>query len=103
MSASATAGNKHPERIKAEIRQRYGTIQELARIAKVDPSTLRAALRRPVPKGNRVIARHLDTTVHKLWPNWFDEYGNRSFSCSPTSPKGNQGRRRLDSQKGVAA
>lgn len=103
MSAPETAGNKHPEAIKAEIRMRFGSIENLAEKANVDASTLRASLRRPVPKGNRVIAKHLGTTVQSLWPRWFDEYGNRSCSRSPTSPKGKRVGQRHDSQKEAAA
>jgi Ner family transcriptional regulator len=103
MSPPVGRKNKHPELVKADIRVRFGSIQALADKARIEGSILRASLRRCVPAGNRVIAKHLGASVNAIWPEWFDEYGNpRSSSCRKT-PKASKRKQLNDRQKGAAA
>lgn len=69
--------NEHPEDIKAAVRKTGISLAELARQHGLDDSTTRAALRRPQPSGNQAIADHLKKPLHEIWPEWFDEQGNR--------------------------
>lgn len=71
------AKNMHPEDIKAAVRKTGITLTELAIINGLSESLARAALRRPQPSGNRVIAAYLGRPLNSLWPEWFDADGNR--------------------------
>lgn len=76
--------NQHPEDVKAAVRKTGISLAELARQNGLDVSTTRAALRRPQPSGNRVIAKRLGKKLHQIWPEWFDEAGNRITRRQPT-------------------
>ena len=69
--------NMHPEDVKATVRKTGITLSDLARRHGLHVSTVALAVRRPQPSGNRVIARHLGKSLHEIWPEWFDEHGNR--------------------------
>lgn len=66
-----------PEMIKAKICIAVGSLTKLAELNGLHKSTISAALKRPQNKGNHAIADCLNTTVHALWPQWFDASGNR--------------------------
>lgn len=63
----------HKEDIKAAVRKRYGSMDALARKLCVHKSILRAALLRPYPKAEAMIAGALDTTAPELWPERYTE------------------------------
>lgn len=90
--------NQHAEDVKAKVRKTGISLAELARKNDLSDSATRKALYRPVPSGNRVIAKHLETTVNELWPEWFDAAGNRITSSQETSTAA----RARDSQKRAA-
>lgn len=69
--------NWHAEDVKARVRKGYGTLEALADKRGVAGAVLRACLRRPVPRGNRIIAAALGKEVHEIWPDWYDADGNR--------------------------
>lgn len=69
--------NAHPEDIKAEVRKKIGSLAELSRQNNVSDSVVRAALIRPQPTGNRLIADCLGVSVHSLWPEWYANDGKR--------------------------
>jgi len=71
------SGKYHPEDIKAEVRKKFGSMAELGRQNGVSTSVIRAALIRPQPTGNRLIAECLGKTLHEIWPGWYDADGNR--------------------------
>lgn len=71
------AQNMHPEDIKAAVRKKFGSLAALARENGVSDSVVRAALIRPQPTGNRIIANCLEQSVHDLWPEWYDRDGKR--------------------------
>ena len=77
--------NKNPEDIKAAVRKTGISLAELARQNGLDESTTRAALRRPQPSGNAAIAERLGKSLHEIWPEWFDETGNRISSREDTA------------------
>ena len=58
----------HKEDIKAAVRKLYGSMNELARQCGVDISILRAALHRPYPKAEAIIAKAINKTAPELWP-----------------------------------
>lgn len=63
----------HKEDIKSAVRKRYGSMDALARKHGVHKSILRAALLRPYPKAEAIIAKALDTTAPELWPERYTE------------------------------
>jgi len=69
--------NVHPEDIKAEVRKKFGSLAQLARQNGVSDSVVRAALIRPQPTGNRLIADCIGVSIHSLWPDWYDNDGKR--------------------------
>jgi len=91
--------NAHPEDIKAAVRKKAGTMIELANRHGVSHSLIHAAIIRPQPSGNRIIADFLGKSVHELWPEWFDEDGNRRLS----TPKPSRRRTTSQCQKREAA
>lgn len=69
--------NAHPEDVKAAVRKKVGSLAALARLHNISDSVVRAALIRPQPTGNKVIAQCLEVSVHELWPQWYNEDGTR--------------------------
>lgn len=63
----------HKEDIKAAVRKHYGSMDALARQSGVHKSILRAALLRPYPKAEAIIAKALNTTAPELWPERYTE------------------------------
>ena len=70
--SKSTRTNAHPEQVKAKIRMRYGSIEALAKRIDVKACTLRQALRRRTPLGNRAIATALGKRPEEIWPEWFE-------------------------------
>lgn len=93
-----TARNQHPEDIKARVRKTGITLEDLGRRSGVAGDTVRKSLYVPCPKGNRVVARYLGIPLHELWPEWFDEAGNRIVPRSGRNdtrrPQGGHGQKR---------
>lgn len=67
----------HKEDIKAAIRKRGTTMNDLARRANLPPSTVRNALSRPVYSGELAISQFLGIPAHALWPDRWTEDGRR--------------------------
>ncbi|SCA57189.1 conserved hypothetical protein [Candidatus Terasakiella magnetica] len=74
--------NAHPEDVKAEVRKKVGSMAALARQHGVSDSVVRAALIRPQPTGNAIIAECLDVPLHAIWPEWYGEDDKRIFPKS---------------------
>jgi Ner family transcriptional regulator len=55
--------------ILAQVRRRGLTLSKLSRRAGWQPNTLNAALERPWPKGEKIIADALGLTVEDIWPS----------------------------------
>lgn len=71
------AQNTHPEDVKAAVRKKIGSLAALARQHGVSDSVVRAALIRPQPTGNRIIADCLGRSLHQIWPQWYRADGSR--------------------------
>jgi Ner family transcriptional regulator len=84
--------------IKAAIERKGGSLSSIALAADLDGSSCRGALRYPIPAGNKAIADFLNTTVHALWPDWYDTNGDRRPDVSSATL-----RRAASSQNGRAA
>lgn len=67
----------HREDIKAAIRKRGKTMNDLARERGLRPSTVRNALSRPVSSGEVAIAEFLGVAAHELWPDRWTPEGRR--------------------------
>jgi Ner family transcriptional regulator len=70
--SNSRSTNAHPEDVKAEVRKKIGSLAELARQHGVSDSVVRAALIRPQPTGNKLIADCLNCSLHQLWPEWYN-------------------------------
>lgn len=79
----------HKEDIKAAIRKRGSTMNDLARANRLDVSTVRAALIRASRSGELAISRFLGEPPHVLWPDRWGADGRRlrqaNSECAPTS------------------
>lgn len=67
----------HREDIKAAIRKRGSTLADISTQAGLGRKSASYALVVPMPTANRAIAAFLGRTVHDLWPNWYDQSGER--------------------------
>jgi len=76
MSEKKQAG-WHKEDIKAAIRKRGSTMNDLARERGLPPSTVRNALGRPAYSGELAISDFLGVPAHELWPTRWTPEGRR--------------------------
>lgn len=68
----------HEEQIKAAIRMRGATLSELAGRIGVTPAALGMAIRtRSSERIENAIAAFLEQPAREIWPDRFDERGNR--------------------------
>ncbi|CAM3850487.1 helix-turn-helix domain-containing protein [Xenorhabdus thuongxuanensis] len=63
----------HPADIIAALRKRGTTLAAVSRAAGLSSSTLANTLSRPWPKGEWIIAKHLELHPSEIWPSrYFD-------------------------------
>lgn len=67
----------HREDIKAEIRKRGTTLRALSLNAGLSICAGTVALKKPFPSAQRVVSEFLNIPLHTLWPQWYDESGQR--------------------------
>lgn len=72
----------HREDIKAELRKRGSSLADISTGAGLERKTGAKSLDVPCPTANRAIAAFLRVPLHELWPDWFDQNGNRIPSRS---------------------
>lgn len=70
-------GKFSKEDIKAMIWKRDSTLRQISLRAGLCLDAASKALTQPIPAANKAIAEFLNLSVHELWPNWFDQHGNR--------------------------
>lgn len=61
----------HAQDVIAEIRKTGTSLAALSRQNGFADRSLGTALRKRWPRGNAIIASHLKTSRHQIWPNWF--------------------------------
>lgn len=66
----------HREDIKAAIRKTGVSIDGLCALHRIDPSAINKTFRRPWPRVEAIIARHLQVRPQDIWPSRYDEAGN---------------------------
>ena len=71
------SNQKHPEIIKAMVRMKGKSLSQLATEKGVSVSAVTGALRRPQPKGEKIIAEYLGVTPYELWPDRWTKDGQR--------------------------
>jgi Ner family transcriptional regulator len=76
----------HRADIVAAVKKTGTNLRQLALSHGFGASTLRAALYKPHPRAQRLIAETIDKPLHELWPQWFDTNGRRIAARSPRSP-----------------
>lgn len=69
----------HPEDIRAAVRKTGVSLRGLALLHGYNPSLCTKALHTPQPTGNHIIAQHIGVPIHHLWPQWYDEKGDRVY------------------------
>lgn len=84
------------EDIKAEIRRRGSNLAKLSRQYGVPHATLKSSFLGPSPKGDRVIAHFLGLPVHEVWPERYDEVGNRRANQGRVSRLSDSSAQRLN-------
>ena len=65
----------HPADIVAALRKQGWSLRRLSAAQGLHPQTLTAALARPYPKGELVIATTLGMKPEKIWPSRYDRHG----------------------------
>ncbi|MDA0262128.1 MAG: helix-turn-helix transcriptional regulator [Proteobacteria bacterium] len=83
----------HHEDIKAAIRKRGITLNELSLAAGLNECVARHALRRPLISGERAIANFLGVPAQELWPHRYNPDGSRRRRI--TEPTTNLARAKL--------
>lgn len=78
----------HREDIKAAIRKRGSTLAIISTAAGLHRRSGSMALVVPMPTANRAIAEFLGLSLHELWPQWYDQNGERITLRN--SPEGRQ-------------
>ncbi len=78
----------HPADIIAAIKKRGTSLQREARLRHYFPTSLHAALDRPYPKAERIIAEIIGVLPQDIWPSRYHEDG---------TPKSGRGERTKDS------
>lgn len=77
MSPRPTPAGMHPADIGAALKKRGTNLTRLALENGFGESTLRAALKKPHPRAQKLIAEAIGVPVHRIWPQWFDASGDR--------------------------
>lgn len=67
----------HPADIVAAVKKTGTNLRQLSLENGFGASTLRAALHKPHPRAQRLIAETIGRPVHEIWPQWFDRDGRR--------------------------
>jgi Ner family transcriptional regulator len=76
--------NAHPQDVMSAVRKTGTTLSAMSRAIGLHHGVLRVALTVRQPRYNKIIADHLGTTVHALWPDWFHEDGtSRKMGPNP--------------------
>lgn len=61
----------HAQDIIAAVRKSGTTLAALSRAHGFGSRSLNSALTKRWPRGNAIIASHLNVSRHQIWPNWF--------------------------------
>lgn len=62
----------HHADIVAAVKKSGTNLRQLALSSGFGESTLRAALHKPHPRAQRLIAETIGKPLHEIWPQWFD-------------------------------
>ncbi len=91
--------DRHPEDVKAAIRKTGVTLTDLSVRWGYQPDSVRAALRRPWPTVEALIAKHLHRQPWMIWPSRYDvqhkplkrRYGRQTRGRAETFSNDNAG------------
>ncbi|HEQ1856983.1 TPA: helix-turn-helix domain-containing protein [Providencia alcalifaciens] len=64
----------HPADIRAALEKKGTNLRQISRSAGLAPDTLRNALVRPWPKGERLIAQVIGVEPKLIWPSRYNEF-----------------------------
>jgi len=87
----ASLVNTHPADVIALVWKAGTSLAALARANTMAASSFNRCLRKPIPSANRAIAKYLGVKPQELWPEWFDENGNRRDRRRAASHKPKRG------------
>lgn len=68
--------------ILAELKRRYGSLNDFASTTPLPASHFSVALGAPYPRADRLIAKALGMSVHELWPDRYESDGTRKAKPS---------------------
>lgn len=80
---NARVWDKHE--IKAEIGRRGGTLKSVAEKYGLTPTALRVTMGRknPITSADQAISKFIKVPLHELWPERYDDKGNRLVPIKP--------------------
>ncbi|MFC5920900.1 transcriptional regulator [Neisseria weixii] len=67
----------HPELIRAHLRMKGYSLDDVAKEAGIGAATVRQALSKPSAAGEKAIAKILNKSLHELWPERWTKDGKR--------------------------
>ena len=67
----------HPELIRAHLRMKGYSLDDVAKEAGIGATTVRQALSKPSTAGEKAISKILGEPLHKLWPDRWTKDGRR--------------------------
>lgn len=70
----------HREDIKAAVRKRGKTLCQLSLESGLSISATRKTFFYAVPRADRAISAFIEVPLHELWPDRYDEQGNRIYA-----------------------
>lgn len=73
----------HKEDIKAEVRKRGSSLRAISKQAGKCHAAASVALQKPFPRLQREISDFVGVPLHVLWPQWYNEAGQRITTQSP--------------------
>ena len=81
----------HKEDVKARIRKQGKTLRELSIEAGLAEATVCISLKKPLPTANIYVADFLGLSLNDIWPEWYDNRGNRIYQQSLSFKNTKQG------------
>lgn len=86
----------HPEKIKSELRQRFGTLRQISDLLGYKPDSVSIATYRPWPKCQIRIAALLNERPYHIWPDFFNPDDTPKENCVRDYLSNRKAQRRKD-------
>ncbi len=93
----------HSADIVAAVKKSGTSLRRLGLDHGFGASTLRAALHKPHPRAQALIAKTIGMPLHEIWPEWFDETGARVGAGRNRPARGKPHTSRVPASSAVAS